>query len=222
MLKYFVFGLFLIVSIIHLVDSWRDDAKRRAITKPFLLILVAIYYVISVDKISIILLAALLTSWLGDVLLIPKGNKWFTMGGISFLFSHFLFIAVYAPSIHFAEVPWGAVIPVALVYYGISFCIIWALRETTPKMMVVPMYGYLLANSTMNIFALMQLLTNRNAGALVAYLGAILFFISDCTLFLVRYYKKKDVVFKKHFTVMLTYIAGEFMITLGIIMLTQM
>jgi hypothetical protein len=60
--------------------------------------------------------------------------------------------------------------------------------------------------------------TLHSPGSVVAYLGAVLFFASDCTLFLVRYYRDPNVVFKKHFTVMLTYLAGELLITLGIMM----
>jgi uncharacterized membrane protein YhhN len=60
--------------------------------------------------------------------------------------------------------------------------------------------------------------TLQTPGSLVAYAGAVLFFASDCTLFLVRYFRNPDVIFKKHFTVMLTYLAGEFLITLGILM----
>ena len=217
-LKYAILILYIILSSIHLYHSWIDDAKHRAMTKPFLLLLLATYYATSANDLSWPLILALLTSWLGDVLLIPKGHKWFTMGGISFLFSHFLFIAVYTPSVKFAAVPLVLIAVMAVVYYGISLMIIRAVRKTTPKIMVVPMYLYLLANSTMNLFALMRLLTLGSVGSVVAYVGAVLFFISDCTLFLVRYYRNKDLIFKRHFTVMLTYLAGEMLIVLGILM----
>ena len=210
--------LFLIASVIHLYHSWKNDARRRAYTKPLLLLFLLVWYLCTTPEVSWVLVAALLTSWLGDVLLIPKGHGWFTAGGISFLFSHFLFIVVYLPSVTFAGIPWLLVIPLALVYYGISILIIRAVKPTTPKLMVPPMCLYLLANSTMNLFALMRLLTLKTPGSAIAYAGAVLFFISDCTLFLVRYYRDKNVIFKKHFTVMLTYLAGEALITLGILM----
>lgn len=219
-MKYLYLVLLVGVSAVHLYDSWRDDALRRAKTKPFLLPLIILYYFACADKISWLLVAALAASWLGDVLLIPKGNAWFTAGGISFMLAHFLFIGVYAVRISFTAVKWAAVIPAALLYYAVSALIIYKLTPTTPKKMQIPMYVYLLANSTMNVFSLMQLMSGVSAGTVVAYIGAVLFFISDCTLFLVRYYKNKNLIFKKHFTVMLTYIAGEFMITQGILMLT--
>ena len=217
-MHHIVLILYILVSGIHLYHSWKDDSKHRAMTKPFLLILLAGYYALAAQSASWVLLMALLTSWLGDVLLIPKGHKWFTMGGISFMASHVLFIAVYVPSVRFAAIPVVLIAVMAVVYYGISLMIIRAVRETTPKPMVAPMYLYLLFNSTMNLFALMRLFTLHSAGSIVAYVGAVLFFISDCTLFLVRYYRDKNLIFKRHFTVMLTYLAGEMLIILGILM----
>ncbi len=218
-LRYIFLALLFIFTVIHLIDSWRDDKKRRKYTKPFLLIFIIAYYIVSADSLSVLLILALATSWLGDVLLIPEGNAWFTAGGISFMFTHFLFIALYATNLDFRSLPWLWAIPAAVVYYGIAAVIIYKLKPTTPKMMLIPMYLYLLSNSTMNVFSLMQLVTLRSPGALIAYIGALLFFVSDCTLFLVRYYRNPEIVFKKHFTVMLTYVVGEFLITQGVLML---
>ena len=57
--------LFIISSVIHLFFSWKDDARGRAYTKPVPLLLLIIYYVVSASSINIILLLALLTSWIG-------------------------------------------------------------------------------------------------------------------------------------------------------------
>ena len=219
MLKYLFLALFAAASAVHLYHSWTDDAKKRAYTKPVLLLALTGWYLTSASSPDLLLLFALLTSWLGDVLLIPKGNVWFTLGGISFMFSHFLFISAYIPHVDFARVIWWIVVPAAVCYFAVAFRVIFAVRKNTPKPMLAPMYIYLLANSSMNAFALMMLTSLRSAGAAVAYAGAVLFFVSDCTLFLVRYHEKQDLIFKKHFTVMLTYLLGEFLIALGMLML---
>ncbi len=218
-MKYVYLFLLIAVSSVHLFDSWRDDSKRRAKTKPFILPLIILYYLACTSSPSVLLIAALATSWLGDVLLIPKGNGWFTAGGISFMLTHFLFIAVYAVRLDFSLVKWWAVIPAAVIYYSVSAVIIYLLKPTTPKKMQIPMYVYLLSNSTMNVFSLMRLVSEPGLATAVAYAGALLFFVSDCTLFLVRYYKKDNIIFKKHFTVMLTYILGEFLITQGLLLM---
>lgn len=220
-----VLCLLAVVLSVHLYHSWKDDGKKRRYTKPFLLVLIMVYYVMSAKEISPWLMAALATSWLGDVLLMGKGDKWFVSGGISFMFSHFLFIVVYALFVvprHFAGVIWPVVTAAAVIYFGTAFFIISRVRENTPKAMLPPMYFYLICNSSMNLFALMQMMTAEySAGSVIAYAGAVLFFISDCTLYIVRYYKNPDVIFKRHFTVMLTYVLGELLITQGVLMLSR-
>ena len=225
MIPYIFLGIFVLTSVIHLYHSWSDDPKRRY-TKPFMLACLTLYYCFAVKNdpsISIIwcLIAALLTSWLGDVLLIPKGTKWFVAGGISFLFCHVFFIFVYFPQVDWSQTIWWIVIPAAILYYGISVRVTLSVKKNVPIMVLIPMILYLIMNSTMNLFALMQLMTLKNAGSIVAYVGAVLFFISDCTLYLVRYHDNKDLIFKKHFTVMLTYLAGEALITIGILMVQR-
>ena len=113
--------------------------------------------------------------------------------------------------------PWCAC--AALVYIGVSVTVTLKLKGNIPGPMLAPMILYLAANSTMNLAAMAQLMSVKSAGALVAYIGAVFFFISDCTLYLVRYHKNKDLIFKKHFTVMLTYLLGECLITVGLLLL---
>lgn len=219
MIKYIFLGLFTVFSLCHLYFSWIDNKRGRAITKPFLLIFLILYYVFATSNLSYLLLFALITSWLGDVLLIPKGHIWFSAGGTSFGASHILFILVYSTQIIYASVSWIPVVIAVIIYAAIVGAVMKTIWSDTPKPMRATMALYLLANGTMNVFALMQLLSNHSGGSWIAYIGAVLFFISDCTLFLVRYYPKKQIIFKKHFTVMLTYLLGEFMITQGMIML---
>lgn len=219
MLQYIFLALFVIASAVHLYDSWRDNAKRRAYTKPLLLIFLLLFYCFAAKEILWVLVAALAFSWLGDVLLIPKGTKWFVSGGIAFLVSHILFVLVYLPRVQWNTVVWWVFVPAAAVYFGISVYLTSTLRGNIPKPMLVPMILYLLANSTMNLCALAQLFTCKNTGAAIAYVGAVFFFISDCTLYLVRYHKNKELIFKKHFTVMLTYLLGEALITVGMLLI---
>ena len=222
--NYLFLAASMILCCIHLYHSWMDDRANRAKTKPFLLLFLLLYYLASVaadvnGSINIPLVLALLTSWLGDVLLIPHGHKWFVIGGISFMFCHFFFMCVYYEQISFHAVPWLVLLPAAVLYFGIALRIIMAVRDNTPRKMIPPMYFYLLMNSMMNLFALMQLFSRPSAGTVTALAGAVLFYISDCCLFLVRYHRRQDLIFKKHFTVMATYLLGEFLITQGMLMI---
>ncbi len=212
--------LFILFSLLHLISSWKNDRAGRAKTKPFLISSLLLYYLLSSQTRSGLLAAALFTSWLGDVLLIPKGNRWVILGGVCFLVSHFLLMGLYLPHIRFDTVPWLPLLSAAAVYMLLSVKSIRAVQDNTPKPMLMAFGLYLLTNSAMNLLALMQLLTDGRLGAVIAYAGAVLFFLSDCILLLVRYHRNPDLVPKHHFPVMLCYLSGEFLITLGIRMLS--
>ena len=211
-------GLFALASLIHLYFSFRDDTKGRAYTKPWPLLMLVLFYAFSaMPNINILLILALITSWIGDVLLIFKGHKWFYAGGISFTFTHLFFMLVFTRHIQLLAINWFIIVPVAIIYVTISLSIVHILKDNTPKMLIPPMYGYLLCNSATNVFALMQLMSMRAPYAIVAYVGALLFFTSDCILYLVRYHPNENIIPKRHFPVMLCYLLGEFLITYGVL-----
>jgi uncharacterized membrane protein YhhN len=221
-MKYAVLGILAVFTTIHLIDSWKDDAKKRRRTKPFLLILVLIYYLLATDSPSIMLIIALSLSWIGDVLIMTKGNKWFISGGTMFLFSHIFFAA--ACLLNIVKVDFNPkflilIIPVSCVYIAISILTSRSIKANLSKKMFVLMLLYLFFNTFTNICALVQLLILKSPGALVTYIGAVLFFVSDCSLYLVRYHKNENIIFKRHFTVMLTYVLGELLIAQGFLLL---
>ena len=82
--------------------------------------------------------------------------------------------------------------------------------------MRAPMLLYLLCNGAMNVFALTRLMESPSVWRAVSYVGAILFFLSDCALCLGRFGKPGKRFYKSNFFIMLTYISGVFLITLGL------
>ena len=71
-------------------------------------------------------------------------------------------------------------------------------------------------NGAMNCFAIFRYLSDPSLAGIVTVIGAVLFFISDSSLFFVRFNKNSRM--KTHFIVMLTYSIGEFLIVLGLIL----
>ena len=211
-------AVFVISAAVHLFSCWRGKPKS-AYTKPLLVSSLALTYAFAAQKPSWVLILALFLSWLGDVLLMPKVNAWFVAGGVSFLLSHVTFIFVYLPHIVWAEVNPLAAGLAAITFLTVSALVMRSIWAEAPKAMRVPLFLYLAANSTMNVFAFMLLLSVPCAGTALASFGAALFFASDCILFLSRYHKKADRIPKRGFQIMLTYIAGEALITLGVFLL---
>ncbi|MCQ2547150.1 MAG: lysoplasmalogenase [Clostridia bacterium] len=217
-------AFFAVFTAIHLYASYRKKDSLRGPTKMVILLAILGMYLEwahyqGADP-SVFVVFALITSWLGDVLLIPKGVKWFTAGGISFWISHFLFIFAYIESgIVFSRINPIVAVAIALVY-AITVVILFSkLKAHLPKPLFYPMFLYLLTNGAMNVFAWFRLLSGSCTllGGILTGIGALMFFISDSSLFFVRFDKNSKI--KSHFLVMLTYSLGEFLIVLGLMFL---
>ncbi len=215
-LEYSMLALFFLSVTVHLYASLRQDKALRGKTKPFILLGLIGFYLAAADPVVLTVVLALFFSWLGDILLIPKGVKWFTAGGISFMLSHALFIVSYAARTDFSKLSLLPVILLPAVFVITALILFHFLRPHLPGGLFYPMLAYLIVNGLMNCFAWFRALTMGGAAGIVTAVGALLFFISDSSLFFVRFHK--DSRLKTHFLVMLTYSLGEFLIVLGLIM----
>ena len=207
--------LLVIVSSAHLYASWANDNKLRAVTKPFILVCIGLWYLFRTGSPDRLVVAAVFFGWLGDILLIPRGTKWFSMGGISFMLGHVFYIAAFAARTDFSNIRWFNVFFAFVVYFFVAVRLMGSIKKDMSPRLYYPMLTYLAVNGTMNIFALMYLMSGLRPEALIVYVGAILFFISDCCLFLVRF-RRPPVMKHRHFSVMLTYILAEFLIVYGL------
>ena len=208
--------IFIISTGIHLYASWHQDKKLRDLSKPFILLSLLGFYCFAAKQIETTVVLAILFSWFGDILLMGKGVKWFAIGGVSFMISHIFYIISYLKYIDFSQINTFAVIILPLLFFTVSTYIFYKLKEHLPKQLFYAMYLYLLINGAMNCFAWYRSLCGFGPAQLMTAIGAMLFYISDCSLFFVRFDKNSPL--KTHFFVMLTYSIGELLIVLGLIM----
>ena len=214
-MKYVFLAVFVLSTAVHLSASLRQDGRMRNLSKPFILLSLLGFYMLAARSVSAVVVLALVFSWLGDILLIPKGVKWFTAGGISFMISHAFFIAGYWKDVCFSRIPAPLIILLAVFFAATVAFLFSRLKPHLPKALFYPMFLYLLINGAMNCFAIFRCVSLPSAATLVTAVGAALFFISDSSLFFVRFHK--DSRLKTHFLVMLTYSVGEFLIVLGLL-----
>jgi uncharacterized membrane protein YhhN len=214
-MNYIFLAVFVISTAIHLYASLKQNQDLRNYTKPFILLALLGFYWLTARSVSVAIILALFFSWLGDVLLIPKGTKWFTAGGIAFMVSHAFFIAGYCRDIVFSAIPVWLIVLLSVFFVSAVAYIFSKLKEHLPKALFYPMFLYLLINGAMNCFAIFRCVSNPTLSTLTTALGAALFFVSDTSLFFVRF--KKDSKLKTHFVVMLTYSIGELLIVLGLL-----
>ena len=212
----YVFLVFFIISTsVHLYASIRKDQRIRNITKPMILLSLMGFYIFAAHSFSWTALLALLFSWIGDILLMRRGVKWFISGGIAFMMSHVFFIARYMQDIDFGRVPILLIICFAVLFTASVIMVFSKLTKHLPGGLAAPMFLYLLLNGAMNCFAVYRCVSAPNLMTVLTALGALLFFISDATLFIVRFHKRSRM--KSHFMVMLTYSLGELLIVLGLL-----
>lgn len=223
-LVWMYFGMYIVFTGLHLYASYIQRDSLRAPTKVVILLAILGMYLTYAHCVgatpSMFVVFALVTSWLGDVFLIPKGVKWFIIGGIFFWISHFLFIVAYSESgIVFSAINPIIAAAIALVYVAVVVFVFSKLKDSLPRGLYYPMFFYLLTNGAMNVFAWFRLLSGSCSllSGLATGIGALLFFASDSSLFFVRFHKDKPI--KTHFFVMLTYSLGELLITLGLMLL---
>lgn len=213
-MRYLFLAIFIITTTVHLYASLKKNQHLRNISKPWILLSLLGFYVFSVKEIKISVVLALIFSWIGDMFLILKGVKWFTIGGISFMISHFFFILSYIEYINFSSLNIVVVIGLICLFIIAATIIFKYLKPYLPKALFYPMYLYLIINGLMNCFAIFRSITLGKTAGIITVIGAILFFISDSSLFFVRF--KPDSKLKTHFLVMLTYSIGELLIVLGL------
>lgn len=214
-MKYIFIAIFWISTFIHLYASKKKNTKLRNYSKPFILPSLLGMYVCSTNNVLWSAVLAFIFSWLGDLFLIGKGVKWFSVGGVAFMISHFFFMVSYSYDIPFNQVNIFLFLGIFLFYVTIVSFIFKELKKYLPKPLVVPMFFYLSINGLMNCFSLIRLISNITTSNIITFIGATLFFISDSILFFVRFNKNSR--FKTHFWVMFTYSIGEFLIALGLI-----
>jgi uncharacterized membrane protein YhhN len=187
------------------------------IFKPLIVICLLAYFLLQTRTINSNLkkwiVAALLFSWLGDVLLMLQGDDslFFLLGLSAFLMAHVFYILFF----HFIRVKenitsrWYLLLTVVIYYTGLMAVLSPGLGD-----MKLPVRIYGVVISFMLLLALHMIpVKNRKAG-LWLMSGAVLFVISDSVLAIDKFYRSLEL---GGIVVMLTYGMAQFFITEGAI-----
>jgi uncharacterized membrane protein YhhN len=207
--------LFIIISLAHLASEAAWSAAGRYITKPFLMLVLALYYVASAAQPNPVLVAAIACGWLGDIfLMIPdpqKTGRYFKPGLTAFLLGHVLYIAVFAAYLPRAEsVPaWGWGFLAAYVAAGVV-----GYRFIAPHAgkMLPAIIAYIIIIVLMGASTVFPLGSVYTAGAVTAMAGAFVFMVSDTINAYNRFVR--EIPFERVLT-MGTYLGGQFLLVQG-------
>lgn len=207
--------LFIMVSLAHLASEAVWSKAGRYITKPFLMPVLALYYVASAAQLNFIIITAIVFGWLGDIfLMIPdpqNTRRYFKPGLIAFLLGHILYIAVFAAYLpRVCNVPawgWGA-----LAVYVAAGAVGFRLIASHAGKMLPAIVAYIVIIVLMGASTILPLGSVHMIGAVMAMAGAFVFMVSDTLNAYNRFVR--EIPFERIFT-MGTYLGGQFLLVQG-------
>ena len=198
------------LSLAYLVSLFFERGRFQTIAKICLMPIITSIYLTGAERIFIPIVLALLFGWLGDILLLRiKEILFFKLGLASFLLGHLIYIFVL---LYFAGSVNIKLLVISLAVYAAAGVFIIRLIKPS-KEMCVPVLIYetvilLMAVSAVQFFAVYGL-----PYGLFILAGSICFVVSD-TLLAIHTFRAKPKMY--YFIVMLTYIAAQLFIVLGL------
>ncbi|MER5848892.1 lysoplasmalogenase [Streptomyces sp. NPDC002012] len=186
---------FLVASAVDLVGVLADIPVAHVVAKPLLMPLLAGYA--AARRGPGLLIAALLFGWGGDTLLLPDADAAFLIGMGSFAAGHVCYLWLFGRA--------RSSLPVGFVYAAVLATFVALLWSGLPADMRIPMTGYSLLLTAMAY----------RAGTLGRYAaaGGALFLLSDALI--ATGIADWPQLPAPDFWVMLTYIAAQFLLTVG-------
>ncbi|SCF68272.1 lysoplasmalogenase [Streptomyces sp. Ncost-T10-10d] len=186
---------FLVASAVDLFGVLADVGAAHLVAKPLLMPLLAGYT--AARRGPGLLIAALLFGWGGDTLLLPDADAAFLIGMGSFAAGHVCYLWLFGRA--------RSSLPVGFVYAAVLATFVALLWSGLPADMRIPMTGYSLLLTAMAY----------RAGTLGRYAaaGGALFLLSDALI--ATGIADWPQLPAPDFWVMLTYIAAQFLLTVG-------
>lgn len=218
----FSFSVYFALAATHLIAILAGDSLNWLVmaTKPLLLLsLTAIFYMHSATAASrfrMLVLAALIFSWMGDILLMfqQRQTVFFLAGLVSFLLAHICYILAFSKtSVHHSwsamkEKPW---LILFFIIYGAGFYLL--IREGLGDLKI-PVMLYMAVILLMSLMAVNRFRRVELSSFLLVLAGAICFVVSDSLLAL----NKFVITFAfSSFLIMLTYLAAQYLIVKGLL-----
>ena len=212
---YAILIFYLFIVTIHLYCCFHHHEDIRKATKCLLMPFLALTYYLGCpkEKFSKFILFAILFGYLGDILLLIESL--FLLGVASFLVGHLLYIVTFLFETGLKNYRKNLLVflIICLIYFYIETEVLRYFRPALLKFgLWGPLFAYTSILSALNISSAIYAYCYRNIYSILAYIGSIIFYISDCIL-------AKQLFFgynKYHqITIMFTYILGQSLISLG-------
>lgn len=211
---------FITIALIYLVILVaREDIAwfLKPLLLPFLIASVAAS---TKFKTKNLLLAALVFSWMGDVVLMfaGHGELYFIIGLVLFLIAHLLYILLFnrQPKNKNTTMDWRFYVGFVFII-GYLLAMLYLLFPTLGALKI-PVTVYAIVISTMLLMAVRGLFLWQNPGNYYILAGAVCFVSSDSLLAFDKFHAPIPLA---SFNIMSTYLAAQFLIVFGLLILNK-
>jgi uncharacterized membrane protein YhhN len=172
----------LLSGITHIITDHKKNYPATYVFKPLtvIIIIAAVFQYTSMDSYAILIIGGLILSLFGDIFLMLKQQK-FIAGLSSFLLAHLVYIFAFYQALQ-SSVNWLTLSYFALpglLYYGYLYGGLGKLKA--------PVFIYVCAIVLMAFFSFNAYLQNPSTAMLAAFIGALIFMVSDATLALNKF-----------------------------------
>ena len=214
-----IFKTYIAFSLLYLIILFAGYESLNLFLKPILIPLLAFgVYFYRKFPTKNILLAALLFSWIGDVILLfaDIAEIYFILGLVSFLTAHVIYCILFnnqtKTQIKKNRIVFGVgSLIITLYLIGMLSLLLPSLGD-----LKIPVIVYASVISIMLLFAFNGFLVWENPGNIYIFIGAIVFVISDSILAINKFYTPIE---RSSFFIMLTYLVAQYLIVVGILKL---
>ncbi len=209
-MRYIAVALYLLVVALHLFAcASRDRLMLRRVTKCCLMPLLLFCYAVYAAEISPLVVAAILSGFVGDVFLLFRPRHWsFPAGILSFAAGHVFYIVRFLKGLTVSPA-WYVCAALGLIGFLSAITLLRFLWKGLPKKLRPPSFLYMLIIATMASYAILFALYGNSPLRWFAAVGGLFFVASDSTLSIDAFHHP---VRYRNVLVMSTYIAAQTLI----------
>ena len=209
-MQYFIAGLFLLVAAVHLFACVNKNLLTlRRVSKCLLMPLLASCYMLFSHEPDTLVIIAILSGFVGDLVLLFRPRKWaFPAGILAFAAGHVFYIFSFAGRITL-QPPWYLFVILALVSIACAATLMRYIWRGMPRKLRAPSFLYMLVIGSMVSSAALFALYGTSPLRWLAALGGVLFALSDATLSIDAFHHP---VRYRNVIVMTTYILAQTLI----------
>ncbi|MDR0502208.1 MAG: lysoplasmalogenase [Treponema sp.] len=204
------FGIYCLAAVINLASAFLFKESLRKISKGCLMPALLVFYIFNADQIIYMIIAALVFSCAGDILLIYKEKQiFFKLGLAAFLVSHICYIAAFAVMTQNFNIP-ALIISAAAAIPIVLIILKWL--NASPQMKI-PVAVYAAVIMLMSLSALQLMLSRMELAGILIFAGSVVYLFSDSYMSYLLFNGKPKYF---NFTTMIPYIIAQGSIVMGL------